>query len=503
MRLQDFLAAQVVARGSEEALVCGERRMSFAALDEASTRLGAALADRGVQPGDRVAMLLPNCAEFVVAFLGIVKAGAIAVPIGTRLSAPEVGYILGDCAPRVAFIHSTTRDTFERAAVPVRNVFAVDSHDFGPLVSLHQRRRIALPAGPDACMICYTSGTTGEPKGAVLTHANYFVPNGWINAVQWGVCASDRHLITTPLTHRTAFGRVVNMVCLGSPLVILPRFDAQEAARVAAAERATVLGMVPTVGRMLLPVMEASPRSFATLRIIVATGEAFPAEVKERILRALPHVGIHSYFAMTECGALSDLGPAEQLSRPGSIGRLIPGVEARLVDADGRDVPEGEAGELWVRTGLPGRFVTLKEYWNRPEETAQALRDGWFVTGDIARRDAEGYYSIVDRKKDMVLSGGYTIESKEVDAALHAHPAVQDAAVIGVPDAVYGEAVAAYVELEPGAHATAEDLIAHCRDRIASYKKPRHVRLVDALPRNATGKVLKFRLRELYKEECA
>ena len=502
MKIQDFLAAQVIARGAEEALVCGARRMSFAALDEASTRLGAALADRGVAPGDRVAMLLPNCAEFVVAFLGIVKAGAIAVPIGTRLAPAEVAFILRDAAPRVAFIHSDTRETFAHAGVDVRHVFAVDGHDWGPLVSIHAKRRIELPAGAEDCMICYTSGTTGSPKGAVLTHANYFVPNGWINAAQWGISAADRHLITTPLTHRTAFGRVINMACLGSPLVILPKFDPQAAADAAEAERITVLGMVPTVGRMLLPVIEAQPHKFATLRIIVATGEAFPAEVKRRILAALPRAGIHSYFAMTECGALSDLPPAEQLSRPGSIGRLIPGIEARLVGADGRDVPEGEAGELWIRTGEPGRFVTLRTYWNRPDAATEALREGWFVTGDIARRDADGYYAIVDRKKDMVLSGGYNIYSKEVEAVLLEHPAVQEAAVVGVPDATYGEAVAAFVERTPGASVSAAELVDWCRARIASYKKPKHVRFVDALPRNATGKVQKFRLRDLFAKEA-
>jgi long-chain acyl-CoA synthetase len=503
VKLQDFLAAQVRLRGGEEALVCGAKRMSFAALDEASTRLGAALADRGVAPGDRVALLLPNCAEFVIAFLGIVKAGAIAVPIGTRLAAAEVAYVLRDCAPRVAFIHAETRATFDQAAVPVRYVFAVDGHDFGPLVAIHQKRAIVLPASVEDCMICYTSGTTGNPKGAVLTHANYIVPNGYINAVEWGVSAADRHLITTPLTHRTAFGRVVNMICLGSPVVIPPKFDAQEIARLAKVERATVLGMVPTVGRMLLPVMEATPASFASLRIIVATGEAFPVQVKERILKALPQVGIHSYFAMTECGALSNLPPAEQLSRPGSIGRLVPGIEARFVDAEGRDVPAGEPGELWMRTGQPGRNITLRAYWNRPQETAESLRDGWFATGDVGRVDADGYLYIVDRKKDMVLSGGYNIYSKEVEAAIATHAAVQDVAVIGVPDETYGEAVAACVELKPGAKATPAELIEHCRSRIAGYKKPKHVRFVAELPRNSTGKVQKFRLRETFTEEVA
>ena len=201
--LQDLLASQVIARGSGEAIVSGDRRMSFAALDEASTRLGAALADRGVRPGDRVVMLLPDCTEFVVVFLGIVKAGAIAVPVDTRFAAPEVGCILGDCAPRVAFIHSTTSETFGRAAVPVRNVFAVDGQDFGPLVSLHPRRRIALPAGLEACVICYAPGSAGKPVGTVLTHAD--------------CCAPE------PGRQLAALGGMLDMLRLGSTLVIPTR----------------------------------------------------------------------------------------------------------------------------------------------------------------------------------------------------------------------------------------------------------------------------------------
>ena len=500
MKLPAFLAAHASATPDREALVCEGLRMSFGELDRSSSCLAAALARHGVGVGDRVAIYLPNCAEFVLAFLAIVKLGAIAVPVGTRLTAAEVGYVLADSAPRAAFIHPDTRATFVAAGNTPPVVIAVDARtphelDLQALVTSHAPGRFDPPVEADDCMILYTSGTTGKPKGAILTQANNFIP-GYINAVQWGLTAADRQLITTPLTHRTAFGRVINMLCLGTTLVILPKFDPRETARLCAAERITVLGMVPTVGRMLLPEIEASARSFASLRVMVATGEAFPREVKQRIVRALPHVGIHSYFAMTECGALTNLGPADQLSHANSIGRLIPGVEVRFVDAAGRDTAPGEAGELWIRSGEPGRFLTLRGYWGKPAETAAALRDGWFATGDMGRMDADGFLYIVDRKKDMVLSGGYNIYSKEVELAILEHPSVLDVAVVGVPDAVYGEAVAAFVELKPGAALTEEQLVAHCRDRIAGYKKPRHVRFVGELPRNGVGKIIKYKLRE-------
>jgi long-chain acyl-CoA synthetase len=282
--------------------------------------------------------------------------------------------------------------------------------------------------------------------------------------------------------------------------VILPKFDAAEAARLCRAERITVLGMVPTVGRILLPAIESSPESFATLRIMVATGEAFPKDVKERILKALPWVGIHSYFAMTECGALTNLPPADQLTKSASIGRLVPGVEARFLDDAGVEVRRGEVGELWVRSGEPGRFVTMRGYLNKPKETAETFRDGWMATGDMGRIDHEGYLYIVDRKKDMVLSGGYNIYSREVEMAIAEHPAVNEVAVAGVPDPIYGEAVAAWLVLKGGASATAEDIVEHCRTRIAGYKKPKYVFFMKELPRTSLGKVLKFRLRAEFAE---
>ena len=347
-------------------------------------------------------------------------------------------------------------------------------------------------------MIVYTSGTTGKPKGAVLTQANSIIPNGYLNQLQLGVSARDRQLVTTPLAHRTGFARVTNMILHGCTLVVMPRFEPAEVARVVREERITVIGMVPTVGRLMLGEIERAPENFATLEVLTVTGEAFPLEVKQRIHRALPKVRMYSFFAMTEVGAMTLLAPDEQFTHPTSLGRLNPGVELRLVDADGGDVPPGEVGEMWVRTGEPGRYLTMRCYFNKPEATAQTIRDGWVATGDMARMEPDGHLYIMDRKKDMVLSGGYNIYSKEVELVLQSHPAVLDAAVIGVPDPIYGEAVAAFIELRPGANASGEEIVAHCRDRIAGYKKPKYVRFLAPLPRNSTGKVQKFELRRAF-----
>jgi long-chain acyl-CoA synthetase len=228
---------------------------------------------------------------------------------------------------------------------------------------------------------------------------------------------------------------------------------------------------------------------------VIVTGEAFPVELKKRLIDLLPHIRLHSFFAMTEVGSVTSLEHEEQFTHPTSVGRVTPGVEVRLVDAADKEVSVGEAGEMLVRAGIPGRFTTMRGYFERPQETASAIVDGWVRTGDMARFDVDGYLYIVDRKKDMVLSGGFNIYTKEVEQTLLEHPCIFDAAVIGVPDPMFGEAVAAFIEIRPGHDLSAEQVVEHMKARIASYKKPRHVYFVDALPRNALGKVLKHELR--------
>ena len=501
MKLAAFLAAHALATPGREAVACEGKRLTFGEIDEQSTRLAHGLVSRGIEIGDRVAIHLSNCTEFVVAFMGVVKAGAIAITLNPKLSVAEVGYILGDATPKAVILEAETRAGLAQATgVPGLRIAVDDPRmgevAFSALVTDGGTDLPDIPPDFDDCMISYTSGTTGNPKGAIITQANYIMLAAYFNGVQWNLKTSDRILATTPLAHRSAFQRLLNMICAGASLVVMPRFDAKEAARLIEREGITLMGMVPTVGRLLLPEIEAAPSRFRSLRAAVVTGEAFPVEVKQRLLKALPKLELHSFFAMTEAGAITNLGPAEQLGKGGSVGRVNPGVEVRLVDDKGARVATGETGEILVRSGPPGSSLTMRAYFNNPQATAEAFVDGWFRTGDLGKFDAEGYLYIVDRKKDMVLSGGYNIYSKEVETAILGLPGVQDVAVVGVPDAVYGEAVAAFVEIRPGHVLTSEQVVAHCREKISSYKKPKHVRFVAALPRNSTGKVLKFELRK-------
>jgi long-chain acyl-CoA synthetase len=498
MKIGSFLRGMALRHPDREAVVCEEHRISFGALDARTDAAARALRRRGVQPGDRVLVALDNGPAWVEAFFATVKCGAIVAPVNVRLTVHELTHVIADCAPVAAVGAPSHAETIAQAAAgraltwlpvdPTRGIDALAEEEGDePLPP--------LPSASDDALICYTSGTTGAPKGALITHANLMIM-AYVNDVDWRLAPDDRILVTTPLAHRTAIARLINTLSLGATLVVVPRFDAAGVLATIERERITVVGMVPTIARLLLPELERDTSRCATLQVVLATGEAFPIAVKEQLFRALPQVRLYSFLAMTEAGSITTLMPDEQVAHAGSVGRPTVGVEVRLLDEGGAEVPAGEVGEIVVRCGEPGTGLVMRAYYNRPDETAQALREGWFYTGDLGRFDEGGYLYVVDRKKDMILSGGMNIYSKEVERALVAHAAVADAAVIGVPDSVYGEAVAAFVELQPGARADEAELIEHCRTLIASYKKPRTITFVDALPRTSIGKVVKAELRE-------
>ncbi|MBI2316845.1 MAG: AMP-binding protein [Betaproteobacteria bacterium] len=504
MRLEHLLAAHAQRTPGKTVLVAGERRLTFAELLQSTEALARGLSRCGVAPGDRVLVYLPNGVEFVQLLLAASAVGAISVPVNMRLTPKELAYFAQDSRPSAIAYHSASRDALAQIDAELGQIKRIVVGDAVPGTiaydELLEPSAEPLPEAPlsaEDCMILYTSGTTGKPKGALITQANCIVQNGFLNAFDWGITAEDRFLVTTPMAHRTGLGRMINTVCLGATLVLMERFDAERTIELVERERITALGMVTTVARMLLPFLQKDARRCASLRHIIVTGEAFPVELKRQVFELLPHVRLCSYFAMTEVGSVTSLSHEEQFTHPASVGRPTPGIQVKLVDDSNRPVPVGEAGEMLVRSGIPGRFTTMRGYYNRPEETASTIVDGWVRTGDMARMDADGYLYIVDRKKDMVLSGGYNVYTKEVEQVLIELPAVADAAVIGVPDAIYGEAVTAFVELHPGQKLTAEALIEHSKSRIASYKKPKHVYFVDALPRNSLGKVLKAELRKL------
>ena len=504
MKLGTLLADCALRYADREAVICGDRRITFGELAGRANRLANALLAEGLAVGDRVALYLPNSAELVEAMAGVANAGGLMVPISTRLTTAEVRFIFEDCQPFAIFFAPEYRESAHAAAVnlPDARMIAMDAPAGGELgfealvAAADGSPPPPLPTDYDDLVIGYTSGTTGKPKGAIATHRNVIFVHGFMNSIEWRVGADDRTLVTTPMAHRTGLGRIANMFCLGSCVVILPRFDAAEAVDLIEREEITVIGTVPTIARLMLPEIESRPKACRSVRTLVATGEVFPVEVKKRLLAALPELQIFSFFAQTESGFVACLRPEEQLTHPHSAGRTVPGVEIRIVDKDLNDLPAGEAGEVLVRCGGPGEIMTMRCYYNRPEATAETiLEGGWIRTGDMCRFDADGYLYFVDRVKDMIVSGGLNIYSKEVEIALIDHPAVADAAVIGVPDAAFGEAVMAYVEPTDGASATTEELIAHCRTLIASYKKPKFVHFIDALPRTGTGKVQKQILR--------
>ena len=432
MRVEEAFFRHAARRPSHTALVCGSARVSYAQL-ECLIRRNV----NQVRAGERVAIHRPNGIEFVVEAYAAWSAGAVVAPINTRLAPAEVQFMQEDLA--------------------------------------------APPASePGDCLILYTSGTTGRPKGAVNTHANVLTQNVEQHAAALGIHGEDRFLVTTPLAHRAGVARLVNALGLGGTLVIMEKFDAGLALDLIERERITVAGLPPTVLRMMLPQVRERPARVASLRTVVVSTEAFPAALMREVAELLPQTQFHAVYGMSEA-AVSIASAREQLERPGTVGRPLAGVEVKL-----------EGDELLVR----GKDAVMRGYFNRPDANAEAFRDGWLCTGDLARIDRDGYLYIVDRKKDMVVTGGYKVYCKEVEQVLAQHPDVLEAAVLGLPDPLYGEAVAAFLELRPGARVSPEALQKHCRRHLAGYKKPRRVDFVAALPRNSLGKVLKHELRK-------
>ncbi|MCW5679860.1 MAG: acyl--CoA ligase [Xanthobacteraceae bacterium] len=510
MRLEVVFSAHAARMPDKEAVVCEDRRVRYRDLQARVREVAGGLAKLGVGEGDRVVLYLPNGVEFVELLYAAFTLGAIAVPVTTRLTIRELAYFSEDSAAKVIVCSDAHADGVRNIlkSLPDAKGVVIGNPNEGFVsfaeVSDKSFKPKAIDSDNEVAMIMYTSGTTGKPKGVLLTHANILVNHGFMNATDWGIGHRDRYLVASPLAHRAGLGRLMNSMTLGGTIFVLPAFDAEEIAKTIEREKVTVVGMVPTMCRMFLPALEKNPARCETLRRIVVTGEAFPVELKKKLIALLPDTQLVSFFAMTEAGSITNLSHEEQFSHPKSVGRPAPGVEVRIVDENGKDVETGGIGEVIVRSGKPGAFTIMKGYYNRPEETAKSIRDGWFYTGDMAQRDDDGYIYIVDRKKDMILSGGFNIYSKEVEQTILEVEGVADVAVVGVPDEIFGEAVAAFVELDPKKKApTADDIVAHCREAIASYKKPKYVVFVEAMPRNAVGKILKHELSSRARESTA
>jgi len=474
--------------GDRPALRLGEAATTFLELDHDSARVAGLLRDRGTQPGDRVGVMLPNTPEFAVIYYGVLRAGGVVVPMNPLLKAREVAYYLGDSGARVLFVwHGVADEASAGAKQAEAEVVVVDPDTFGEvLASAEPAREVAERQEDDAAVILYTSGTTGQPKGAELTHANLARNTEVVRTDLLRLTAEDVVFGGLPLFH--SFGQTCTLnaaVASGACLSLLPRFDPGWALQILAGQGATVFAAVPTMNAALLSHPDRAAYDVSALRVCMSGGAAMPVEVLRAFEEAFGALVLEGY-GLSETSPVASFNHPDRERKPGSIGTPIRGVEMRVVDEQGAEVPQGEVGEIAIR----GHNV-MKGYWRRPEETARAIPDGWFRTGDIGRVDEDGYFAIVDRKKDLIIRGGYNVYPREIEEVLYEHQAVAEAAVIGLPHPELGEEVVAAVALKPGASVTAEELRDHVKTQVAAYKYPRRVWIVEALPKTATGKILK------------
>jgi long-chain acyl-CoA synthetase len=460
--------------------------MTYQALDEASVRVAGLLRQRGLVPGDRVGIMMPNVAEVPVIYYGVLRAGGVVVPMNPLLKVREVAYYLSDSGARLIFAwHGFADPARGGAAEAGAEAIVVDPAGFPELLaSADPEFGVADAADEDTAVILYTSGTTGHPKGAELTHANLMSNT----EVSWIVRARPDDVIFGGLPLFHVFGQTVAMnvaVASGACLTLLPRFDAGHALRIIADHQVTVFEAVPTMYVALLHAPDRADYDTSALRMCVSGGAALPVEVLRGFEEAFG-VPVLEGYGLSETSPVASFNHPDREQKPGSIGTPIRDVRMRVVDGEGHEVPEGEVGEIAIR----GPNV-MKGYWQRPEATAEAVRGGWFHTGDMARVDSDGYFYIVDRKKDLIIRGGYNVYPREIEEVLYEHPAVAEAAVIGLPHPALGEEVGAAVALKPGASITTEELRDYVKGQVAAYKYPRHVWFVDALPKGATGKIQK------------
>lgn len=487
----------------------GNDRRTYAEMDERVTRLARALAGRGVAHGDRVAVFMYNRLELVEAYLATCRLGAIAVPVNFRLVPDEVTYVLTDSGSKALLVDgelAPSAAAVRPRVVTLGTVLAAGGGESVPGLGAEPYEEVLASADPhpldvdvpesDPAFLMYTSGTTGRPKGAVLTHHN-LVMNTLNCLVTQGISGSDEVWLSgLPLFHIGGLNGILLYLMAGGRSVILPsgNFSAAEVVDVMEREQVTSCYFVPSQWREICAVPGIEDRKMALRRISWGASVA-PPSVLNAMAETFPGVPNYNMFGQTEMSSVTCVLRGEDAIRKmGSVGKPVINVEVRIVDDDMQDVGVGEVGEIVYR----GPTV-MQGYWRNPEATAQAFAGGWFHSGDLCQMDEEGFIRVVDRKKDMIISGGENIYCAEVEAVIDRHPKVAEVALIGVPHEKWVETPrAVIVPADPADPPTEKEIVEHCRAHLASYKKPTSIALVDALPRNASGKVQKFKLRETY-----
>ncbi|HEY6944752.1 MAG TPA: long-chain-fatty-acid--CoA ligase [Candidatus Acidoferrum sp.] len=498
------------------AVVCGKERFSYAQFAQRVGKLAGALRKAGIQAGDRVAFLSTNCHRLLEAYYGVVEAGAVLLPLNIRLAPQELAYILNDAGARALFLQShflELLESFRSHLTTVKSFHSLDrsmemdwmsEQDYEALLSDAPPHRADIMQVDENSLaeLFYTSGTSAEPKGVMLTHRNIY-----LHALNAGLALNTDNeaveLHTIPLFHANGWGVAHFLTLLGGKHVMMQKFDPAEVFRLIEAERVNYCSLVPAMATALVNCSERTKHGLSSLKRISIGGAASSPTLVREVEEKLGCTCFSGY-GLTETAPVLTISPMkpgmnwegeQRFLGQAMTGYAIPGVELRVVDANDQDVPrDGKSmGEIVTRTD-----GVMEGYWQQPEASAEVLRGGWFHTGDMATWNEDGYFLIVDRKKDIIVSGGENVSSLEVEKILLSHPAVLEVAIIPVPDPVWGEVPKALVVLKPGAQAGEIELIEHCRSRLTHYKCPRSVEYLGSLPRTGTGKVLKRDLRKKY-----
>lgn len=507
MRSRQLLVDETLIRSAKRfpvktALVKNGQRVSYQELETRVTNMAGWLQAKGIRKGDKVALLLFNRIEYAECLFSIAKVGAVAVTVNFRMQSGEIEYILSNSQSKMLIVDEQLVSTIEpiRKNLPfLQNILVannIQSKDLSycSFDDIHMEKylpNLVELEDDEDFLIVYTSGTTGKPKGAVLTHKNVFM-NAMNYIFEFGLTKNEVQLITTPLFHIGGISALMMVILIGGTSVIHEKFEPEQVLKTFDMEKITYAFMVPSMWNLLLEHPRFQDYEVKSLRVLCTAAASTPLDLKRRLMKHFPNAGVYDTYGQTETSpGTTTLKPIDGLNKTGSVGLSFTNVEVRVVDGSMQDVSPGQVGEIIFR----GPTI-MKGYYKNPEATEEAFHGGWLHSGDLAMIDEDGFISIVDRKKDMLISGGENIYPKEIEEVLYTHPSILETAVVGVPDEKWGESVKAYIVLREGKSLTEQEVIDYCSGKIASYKKPRFVEFSQELPRNASGKILKTKLRK-------